>query len=327
MCHRWPSTSEVCRSSLQLLTVTLCLWQYQDSPEVAPVCLCWKCCSSLRHLNPLFIAQSAVFDLNLARVERALRPSVYLCCLTLHLPLFSGTLGKCSFSQLSYFLVRLFILSFLTFPCFFPLSLGVCFSVPLLIPLFDTTHTHTQALHQPRRWFSWTTAPLMSTTSAWIANMHSLQSRRNHFANTQMANDSSTPRTQMSSSTPPLRIVPRCASSLATSAGCCSKICPTGSPTSPATSNMPTRAQRQRPQWWRKVSWPCQSLCQLSTSMCTSFYSSSCCISLIAELLLPCSAWSVLLQSCSGLLLTLMILGVLLESHWLWSWCQSCCTH
>lgn len=49
--------------------------------------------------------------------------------------------------------------------------------------------------------------------------------------------------------------------------------------------------------------------------------------SLIAELLLPCSAWSVLLQSCSGLLLTLMILGVLLESHWMWSWCQSCCTY
>lgn len=40
---------------------------------------------------------------------------------------------------------------------------------------------------------------------------------------------------------------------------------------------------------------------------------------LIAELLLPCSAWSVLLQSCSGLLLTLMTLPMLLEMHWLWT--------
>lgn len=43
----------------------------------------------------------------------------------------------------------------------------------------------------------------------------------------------------------------------------------------------------------------------------------TCIIFLIAELLLPCSAWSVLLQSCSGLLLTLMALLMLLESHWL----------
>ncbi|XP_074467530.1 thy-1 membrane glycoprotein [Sebastes fasciatus] len=35
------------------------------------------------------------------------------------------------------------------------------------------------------------------------------------------------------------------------------------------------------------------------------------------RLLLPCSAWSVLLQSCSGLLLTLMTLPLLLEIHWL----------
>uniref|UniRef100_A0A8D3CW16 Thy-1 membrane glycoprotein n=1 Tax=Scophthalmus maximus TaxID=52904 RepID=A0A8D3CW16_SCOMX len=35
------------------------------------------------------------------------------------------------------------------------------------------------------------------------------------------------------------------------------------------------------------------------------------------KLLLPCSAWSVLLQSCSGLLLTLMTLLLLLEIHWL----------
>lgn len=40
---------------------------------------------------------------------------------------------------------------------------------------------------------------------------------------------------------------------------------------------------------------------------------------LIAELLLPCSAWSVLLQSCSGLLLTLMTLLMLLEIHWQWT--------
>lgn len=39
---------------------------------------------------------------------------------------------------------------------------------------------------------------------------------------------------------------------------------------------------------------------------------------LITELLLPCSAWSVLLQSCSGLLLTLMTFPMLLEIHWLW---------
>uniref|UniRef100_A0A3B4U8R7 Immunoglobulin V-set domain-containing protein n=1 Tax=Seriola dumerili TaxID=41447 RepID=A0A3B4U8R7_SERDU len=35
------------------------------------------------------------------------------------------------------------------------------------------------------------------------------------------------------------------------------------------------------------------------------------------KLLLPCSAWSVLLQSCHGLLLTLMTLPMLLEIHWL----------
>ncbi|XP_070700138.1 thy-1 membrane glycoprotein-like [Pempheris klunzingeri] len=35
------------------------------------------------------------------------------------------------------------------------------------------------------------------------------------------------------------------------------------------------------------------------------------------KLLLPCSTWSVLLQSCSGLLLTLMTLPMLLEIHWL----------
>ncbi|KAM4545086.1 thy-1 membrane glycoprotein [Odontesthes bonariensis] len=35
------------------------------------------------------------------------------------------------------------------------------------------------------------------------------------------------------------------------------------------------------------------------------------------KLLLPCSAWSVLLQSCSGLLLTLMTLPVLVEILWL----------
>ncbi|KAK9536416.1 hypothetical protein VZT92_006195 [Zoarces viviparus] len=35
------------------------------------------------------------------------------------------------------------------------------------------------------------------------------------------------------------------------------------------------------------------------------------------KLLLPCSGWSVLLQSCSGLLLTLMTLPMLLEFHWL----------
>lgn len=49
----------------------------------------------------------------------------------------------------------------------------------------------------------------------------------------------------------------------------------------------------------------------------TSF--SNCMISLIAELLLPCSAWSVLLQSCSGLALTLMTLVPLLGVHWLWT--------
>lgn len=101
----------------------------------------------------------------------------------------------------------------------------------------------------------------MSTTSAWIANMRSLQSPRNRFANTQMAIGSSTPQTQTRSSTPPLGSVPRCAFSPTTSAGCSSKICQTGSPTSPATSNMPTPARRQRPQWWRKVSWGCQPRC------------------------------------------------------------------
>ncbi|XP_077361626.1 thy-1 membrane glycoprotein isoform X1 [Festucalex cinctus] len=35
------------------------------------------------------------------------------------------------------------------------------------------------------------------------------------------------------------------------------------------------------------------------------------------KLLLPCSAWSVLLQSCSGLLLTLMTLPMLLALDWL----------
>lgn len=37
----------------------------------------------------------------------------------------------------------------------------------------------------------------------------------------------------------------------------------------------------------------------------------------LAELLLPCSAWSVLFQSCSGLMLTLMTLCMLLEIQWL----------
>lgn len=46
---------------------------------------------------------------------------------------------------------------------------------------------------------------------------------------------------------------------------------------------------------------------------------STCMISLIAELLLPCSAWSVLLQSCSGLALTLMTLVPLLDIYWLWT--------
>ncbi|KAK5887392.1 thy-1 membrane glycoprotein [Pseudochaenichthys georgianus] len=35
------------------------------------------------------------------------------------------------------------------------------------------------------------------------------------------------------------------------------------------------------------------------------------------KLLLPCSAWSVLFQSCSGLMLTLMTLPMLLDIHWL----------
>ncbi len=52
-------------------------------------------------------------------------------------------------------------------------------------------------------------------------------------------------------------------------------------------------------------------------TICSSLW--TCIIFLIAELLLPCSAWSVLLQSCSGLLLTLMTLPMLLEIHWLWT--------
>ncbi|KAK7925539.1 hypothetical protein WMY93_007849 [Mugilogobius chulae] len=40
------------------------------------------------------------------------------------------------------------------------------------------------------------------------------------------------------------------------------------------------------------------------------------------KLLLPCSAWSVLLQSCSGLWLTLMTLPMLLGINWLQTRCQ-----
>lgn len=121
--------------------MTLCLWQDGDSPGVAPVCLRWKCCSLPRHLSQLFIAQSAVFDLNLDPAEQALGPSVYLYCLTPHLSYFSGTLGECSFWQLSYFLVRLFICYFFNIPMDFSRQWEHIFQChSSLHPL--TSHTH-----------------------------------------------------------------------------------------------------------------------------------------------------------------------------------------
>ncbi len=173
----------------------------------------------------------------------------------------------------------------------------------------------------------------MSTTSGWIANMRFPLSHQNHFASIPRAKDSLTPPTQRRSSTPPSRNAPKSASSQATSVACCLKTCPTASPTSPATSNLPTQARRPKPQWLRKVSCLC-SLCTTAAHILL-FYTRkrkhlsdcqtkrspfwTCIIFLIAELLLPCSAWSVLLQSCSGLLLTLMTLPMLLEIHWLWT--------
>lgn len=127
--------------------MTLRLWQYGDSPGVAPVCLRWKCCSLPRHLSQLFIAQSAVFDLNLDPAEQALRPSVYLYCLTPHLSYFSGTLGECSFWQLSYFLVRLFICYFFNIPMDLSRQWEHIFKChSSLHPLTPHTHTHTYRL-------------------------------------------------------------------------------------------------------------------------------------------------------------------------------------
>lgn len=174
----------------------------------------------------------------------------------------------------------------------------------------------------------------MSTTSGWIANMRSPLSHQNHFASIQMVKDSLTPPTQTRSSMRPSRNVPKSASFQATSVACCLKTCPTASPTSLATSNMPTQPRHQKPQWLRKVSCLCSSSLVITPvhillflqreniwltakKKCSSF--STCAISLIAELLLPCSAWSVLLQSCSGLVLTLVTLPMLLEIHWLWT--------
>lgn len=97
----------------------------------------------------------------------------------------------------------------------------------------------------------------MSTISGWIANMRFPLSHQSHFANIQMAKDSLTPPTQTRSSTPPSGSVPKSASFPATSVACCLKTCPMASPTSLATSNMPTQPQHQKPQWLRKVSYLC----------------------------------------------------------------------
>lgn len=170
----------------------------------------------------------------------------------------------------------------------------------------------------------------MRTISGWTASMRFLLSRQSHFANTQTANDSLTPPIQTRSSTPPSRTVPKSASFPATSAACCLKTCPVASPTSPATSNMPIQPQHQKPWWLWKVS--CLSLLSLLIAAVhiLLFYKQKIIerlptkmiillklhyFFLIAELLLPCSAWSVLLQSCSGQLLTLMTLSMLLEIY------------
>lgn len=162
----------------------------------------------------------------------------------------------------------------------------------------------------------------MSTTSGWTANMRSRLSHQSHFASIRTARDSLTPPTQRRRSTHLSRIVPRSACSQATSAACSTKTCPTASPTSPATLSSPTPQRHPKPQWWRNVS----SLIMCAnpgvfflTNRKSGATFSTYMISLIAVLLLPCSAWSVLLQSCSGLVLTLMTLVTLLEIHWLWT--------
>lgn len=132
-CHGWPSTGEVCRSSLQLLTVPLCRWQYGDSPGVAP---------ARAAPRPDIWARSSLHSQLFW--TWALRPCVCLRCLTPHLSFTLGTLGECSFSQLSYSLVRLFILSFfLTFPHFYPVTGN---AVSLLLPPSDTTRAQTNRL-------------------------------------------------------------------------------------------------------------------------------------------------------------------------------------
>lgn len=158
----------------------------------------------------------------------------------------------------------------------------------------------------------------MSTTSGWTANMRSRLSHQNHFASIRTARDSLTPPTQTRSSTHLSGIVPRSACSQATSVACSTKTCPTASPTSPATLSSPTLQWHQKPQWWRNVSSPimCANPSFLTNRKSGAAFL-TCVISLIAVLLLPCSAWSVLLQSCSGLVLTLMTLFTLLEIHWL----------
>lgn len=116
----FPQWRCVCDSVGTLLESPLCVCAERASPR-------WDIWARSSSHSQLYLIW------NLAGVGRAVRPSVYLCCLTPHLSVFSGTSGECSFSQLSYFLVRLFSLSFLTFPCF-PPALGRAF-------VSDTPHS------------------------------------------------------------------------------------------------------------------------------------------------------------------------------------------
>lgn len=114
----------------------------------------------------------------------------------------------------------------------------------------------------------------MSTTSGWTANMHFLLSHQKHFASTHKVRDSLTPPTQMRSNMPPSRNVPKLASFRGTTVACCLKTCPTASPTSPATSNSPTRESRQpKPQWLTKVrSYVCSWMLLTTAVHFWSFY-------------------------------------------------------
>lgn len=83
---------------------------------------------------------------------------------------------------------------------------------------------------------------LQSLSQKYIASIHRVRQ------------DSLTPLSQMRSSTPPSRPVPKSDSFRATFVVCCLKTSPKANPTSPATSNRATRPQLPKAQWWKKNS-------------------------------------------------------------------------